>query len=129
MPAGAEPEPPTAAPATPVSAAATAPAAGDDSSADDAASPLEVGIRYASLEHAPYVLVVGHFAGAPLSGAEARLDDRLGGRLTRLSLLNQYPRNIGESLLLTPVDEDTPRGSWCSASGRRASSPAPSSAR
>ena len=77
---------------------------------DGATPPLEVGIRHASLEHAPYVLVVGHFAGAPLSGSEGRLDDRLGGRLTRLSLLNQYPRNIGEYLLLTPVDEDTPRG-------------------
>jgi tetratricopeptide (TPR) repeat protein len=77
---------------------------------DDAAARLEVGVRHASLEHAPYALVVGHFAGAPLSGSEARLDDRLGGRLTRLALLNQYPRALGESLLLTPVDEDTPRG-------------------
>ncbi len=94
MPAGAEPEPATEA----------------TSGSDGAPPPLEVGIRHASLEHAPYVLVVGHFAGAPLSGSEARLDDRLGGRLTRLSLLNQYPRNIGEYLLLTPVDEDTPRG-------------------
>ena len=94
MPAGVEPEP----------------AAENVSRTDGAAPPLEVGIRHASLEHAPYVLVVGHFAGAPLSGSEGRLDDRLGGRLTRLSLLNQYPRNIGEYLLLTPVDEDTPRG-------------------
>ena len=85
MPAGAEPEP----------------AAENVSRTDGAAPPLEVGIRHASLEHAPYVLVVGHFAGAPLSGSEGRLDDRLGGRLTRLSLLNQYPRNIGEYLLLT----------------------------
>ena len=77
---------------------------------DDGAPVLEVGIRHASLEHAPYVLLVGHFAGAPLSGSEARLDDRLGGRLTRLTLLNQYPRQLGESVLLAPVDEDTPAG-------------------
>src|SRR5262245_10570271 len=111
MPAGAEPEPDPE-PSTQTPAVSRPAAASSTSTAptEEDAPPLEVGVRHASLEHAPYALVVGHFAGAPLSGAEARLDDRLGGRLTRLTLLNQYPRNIGESLLLTPIGEDTPRG-------------------
>ena len=27
-----------------------------------------------------------------------------------MTLLNQYPRQLGESILLLPVDDDTPRG-------------------
>jgi tetratricopeptide (TPR) repeat protein len=72
--------------------------------------PLVVGIRHASLEHSPYPLLIGHFAGAPITGAEARLDERLDGRLSRLQLLGQTPRQIGESILLPPVDDATPPG-------------------
>ncbi len=85
------------------------PDAGADAG-DASPTPLVVGIRHASLEHAPYPLLVGHFAGAPMTGAEARLDERLGGRLTRLQLLGQTPRQLGESLFLLPADDATPRG-------------------
>ena len=72
--------------------------------------PLTVGIRHASLEHAPYRLVLGHFQGLPLTGAEARLNERSDGRLERLLLTNLYPQRLGEIVILDPVDEAPPQG-------------------
>jgi hypothetical protein len=72
--------------------------------------PLNVGVRHASLEHAPYRLLLGHFQGLPLTSAEARLNERSDGRLERLLLMNLYPQRLGEIALLEPVDEAPPRG-------------------
>ena len=72
--------------------------------------PLIVRVRHCSLEHAPYRLLVGHFQGLPLSGAESRLNERSEGRLERLLLMNQYPQRLGETVVLEPVDEAPPLG-------------------
>ena len=72
--------------------------------------PLIVRVRHCSLEHAPYRLLVGHFQGLPLSGAESRLNERSDGRLERLLLMNQYPQRLGETVVLEPVDEAPPLG-------------------
>ena len=63
-----------------------------------------------SFEHAPYRLMLGHFQGLPLSGAEARLNERSDGRLERLLLTNLYPQRLGETVVLEPVDEAPPQG-------------------
>ena len=55
-------------------------------------------------------MVAGHFQGLPLSGAEARLNERTDGRLERLLLMNLYPQGLGEMVLLEPVDDAPPRG-------------------
>jgi hypothetical protein len=72
--------------------------------------PLEVSVRHGSLEHAPYRLLIGHYQGLPLSGAEAQLNRRSDGRLERLLLTHQYPQRLGEIAILEPVDEAPPQG-------------------
>ncbi|MGH9117017.1 MAG: DUF7379 domain-containing protein [Acidimicrobiales bacterium] len=59
---------------------------------------------HGSLECARHHVLVGHFMGTPIDGAESFLDDRLGHRLRRRELLGQYPEQLGESLIV-----DTPR--------------------
>ena len=66
---------------------------------------MRVGVRHASLEHAPYQLLVGHYQGLPLSGAEAQLNRRSEGSLERLLLTQQYPQQLGDFAILDPVDE------------------------
>src|SRR3954471_7945892 len=77
---------------------------------DASSGELLVRVRHGSLEHAPYRVVAGHFQGLPLSGAEARLNERTDGRLERLLLRNLYPQGLGEMVLLEPVDDAPPRG-------------------
>ena len=57
---------------------------------------LQVRLLHASLEHAEYPVLVGHFAGSPLSGAEERLDDCLENRLSRAQVARDYPEALGE---------------------------------
>ena len=71
---------------------------------------LRISVRHASLEHAPYRLLVGHYHGLPLSGAEAQLNRRSEGRLERLLLTQQYPQQLGDIAILDPVDDAPPRG-------------------
>ena len=59
---------------------------------------------HGSLECAGRHVVVGHFRGTPISGAEQFLDERLAGRLTARQLLGLYPERVGESEIV-----DTPR--------------------
>ena len=73
-------------------------------------NPLQVKVLHGSLEHATYRLLVGHFQGLPLSGAEAQLNRRSEGRLERMLLMQQYPQGLGEILVLEPFDEAPPRG-------------------
>lgn len=77
---------------------------------DGSAGELLVRVRHGSLEHAPFRVVAGHFQGLPLSGAEARLNERTDGRLERLLLMNLYPQSLGDLVLLEPVDDAPPRG-------------------
>jgi CHAT domain len=71
---------------------------------------LQVRVLHGSLEHASYRLLVGHFQGLPISGAEAQLNKRSDGRLERMLLMQQYPQRLGDILVLEPLDEAPPRG-------------------
>jgi pimeloyl-ACP methyl ester carboxylesterase len=78
-PLGAEPAPP----------ASTTP--------DDAdATTIAVEVVHGSLEHARYPVVVGHYRGSPLEGAEGYVDDRVRGVLSRRQLLGLYPEDEGQ---------------------------------
>jgi tetratricopeptide (TPR) repeat protein len=79
-------------------AATSRPLAPDDQRADGRPAPpsLHVRLLHASLEHAQYPVLVGHFAGSPLSGAEERLDDCLENRLSRAQVARDYPEALGE---------------------------------
>ncbi len=85
-------------------------AAGSTVAPPPALNPLQVRVLHGSLEHATYRLLVGHFQGLPLTGAEAQLNKRSEGRLERMLLMQQYPQRLGEILLLEAVDEAPPRG-------------------
>ena len=80
----AEAEPAEAEPAP------AAPTAHDD---DADATTIAVEVVHESLEHARYPVVVGHYRGSPLEGAEGYVDDRLGGVLSRRQLLGLYPED------------------------------------
>lgn len=74
--------------------------------AEPGAAVQEVGIEavHGSLECAGHHVLVGHFMGAPISGAEAFLDERIGRRLSARQLLGQYPERVGESDLVETPD-------------------------
>ncbi len=71
---------------------------------------LRVGLLHASLEHAHYCLLVGHFLGSPFSGSEARLDDRMDHRLSRAQLSRDYPGELGESRYFEGFADTPPPG-------------------
>ena len=60
---------------------------------------LRIGVVHASLEYAQHTLIAGHYRGAEITGAEASLDARLLGRLSRRHLARLYPEELGESEL------------------------------
>lgn len=73
------------------------------SSAPVAAVPVQrVTIRavHGSLECAGRHVLVGHFLGTPIGGAEGFLDERLGRRLSSRQLLGQYPERVGEWIVV-----------------------------
>ena len=61
--------------------------------------PFDVDIRvvHASLEYARHMLIVGHYRGAEVTGAEASLDARLQGRLSRRHVARLYPEELGDA--------------------------------
>ncbi len=69
---------------------------------------LTVRLVHASLEYAVYPVLVGHFAGSPLSGAEERLDDCLDHRLSRAQVARDYPEAQGEFRHFPGFEEITP---------------------
>lgn len=69
--------------------------------AHSAAPVLRVRVLHASLEHSRYPVLVGHYRGDPIRGAEGFLDWRLDGQLTRRQAVDRYPREIGDVLRIT----------------------------
>jgi CHAT domain-containing protein len=57
---------------------------------------LRLSVLHASLEHSTYPVLVGHYRGDPIAGAEGHLDSKIGGQLSQRQLLDSYPREIGE---------------------------------
>ena len=74
------------------------------------AHSLEVRVVHASLQHAREPVVVGHYQGTPITGAEAALDERLGGLLSDRLLLGAYAEQEGTAVLVGPSDRTTPSG-------------------
>lgn len=73
---------------------------------------VRVAAVHGSLECAGRHVLVGHFAGTPIGGAEAFLDERLGRRLSTRQLLGQYPERVGETIVV-----DNPNRSGASGRG------------
>ena len=71
--------------------------------------PLRLRVLHGSLLFAAYPVLVGHYRGDPIGGAEGYLDARLEGRLSNRQVLDRYPREIGEVVRLTN-DRDRPPG-------------------
>jgi hypothetical protein len=63
---------------------------------------IEISVVHASLEYAQYPVMVGHFEGATLKGAEAFVDARLDGLLSKRQMIGQYPQAAGEAVFLPP---------------------------
>lgn len=61
---------------------------------------VEVSVFNGSFDSAAYPVLVGHYAGWPLGGAEGFVDRRFGGRLSDRIVRDQYPEDIGQSLLI-----------------------------
>ncbi|HVL27932.1 MAG TPA: hypothetical protein VM390_07265, partial [Acidimicrobiales bacterium] len=70
---------------------------------------LRVRVLHASLEHSSYPVVVGHYRGDPIRGAEGFLDWRLEGQLSRRQAVERYPREIGDVLRVI-TDGGSPPG-------------------
>jgi CHAT domain-containing protein len=56
------------------------------------------------LSFARYPVVVGHFLGDSIAGAEAQLDSALLGALTRRYALGIYPGALGSAMVVEPAD-------------------------
>ena len=57
---------------------------------------------HGSLEYARYPVMVGHCEGATLKGAEAFVDERLQGLLSKRQMIGQYPQQPGEAVFVPP---------------------------
>lgn len=61
---------------------------------------------HGSLECAGRHVLVGHFMGTPIDGAEGFLDERLGRRLSSRQLLGQYPERVGDWIVVDAPDPE-----------------------
>lgn len=77
-------------------------AGGGDAAGLAGAAPQRVAVAvvHGSLECAGRHVLVGHFKGTPLAGAEGFVDERLGGRLTARQLLGRYPEAVGDAIVV-----------------------------
>ena len=65
---------------------------------------VRIAALHSSLECANHRVIVGHFVGSPISGAEGYLDQRLDLRLSNRARLGLYPEEKGQSICV-----NTPR--------------------
>ncbi|MEA3001288.1 MAG: hypothetical protein QOH81_76 [Sphingomonadales bacterium] len=85
-------------PAPPPLEAGAAPAA-------QAAAPVtRLTVVNGDLSFARFPVVVGHFLGDSIAGAESQLDYALGGALTRRYALGVYPGAVGSAMVVGPPD-------------------------
>ncbi|HWC12459.1 MAG TPA: CHAT domain-containing protein [Acidimicrobiales bacterium] len=64
----------------------------------DAVPVLAMGVLHASLEYSTYHVMVGHYRGLPIAGAEGYLDRKLDRTLTARQAAGRYPEALGEIL-------------------------------
>lgn len=62
---------------------------------------LDLRVLHASLEYSTHPVMVGHYQGDVLGGAEGYLDRMLGRRLTERQVAGRYPEDRGEVLRVT----------------------------
>ncbi|MEW6155655.1 MAG: CHAT domain-containing protein [Actinomycetota bacterium] len=84
----------------------------------DAAKPLRLHVLHGSLLFASYPVLVGHYRGDPIAGAEGYLDRCLGWRLSNRQVLDRYPSEIGDVVRLTN-DRERPPGALVVGLGAR----------
>ncbi|MEM9746969.1 MAG: CHAT domain-containing protein [Actinomycetota bacterium] len=77
--------------------------------AESARDTVKVTVYHGSLERADHPVLVGHYLGTPLSGAEGFVDRRFLGRLTDRFVRGGYPGAVGESLLIRATRRRHPR--------------------
>ncbi len=96
----------------PTSADLEAAALGRVETAAVAAKPvLRVEVVHGHLKHADYPVMVGHYDGSTLAGAENALDDALGKQLTDRDVLGVYPGRVGHAeVIAAPPDNKPPGG-------------------
>ncbi|MGD9751784.1 MAG: CHAT domain-containing protein, partial [Acidimicrobiia bacterium] len=71
----------------------------------DRGAPLRVEVVHGGIELRADTVLVGHFRGSELAGAEASIDVRVGGRMSIRHLARLYPEDIGDSVELTNTIE------------------------
>ncbi|HSF48089.1 MAG TPA: CHAT domain-containing protein, partial [Burkholderiales bacterium] len=60
-------------------------------------APIKVSVIHGDLRFASHPVMVGHYLGDTIAGAEAHLDRRLGGALSRRYQLGLYPGDLGSN--------------------------------
>jgi CHAT domain len=71
---------------------------------------LKVTLVHGALEDASYPVVVGHYQGTPLAGAEGALDKCLGGLLSERLLLGTYAEQEGTAIAIRAAPDCSPSG-------------------
>jgi hypothetical protein len=71
---------------------------GSQERSDTSARRLRVTLVHGALEDAKHPVVVGHYQGTPLAGAEGALDECLGGLLNERLLLGTYAEQPGSAI-------------------------------
>lgn len=69
---------------------------------EDARSPVAVRIRHCELSYARHPVMVGHYAGDTIVSAEASMDRRMSGALSRSQQLGRYPGAAGTHGVFIP---------------------------
>ena len=73
--------------------------------------PIELSVRHGDLSYARFPVLVGHYRGDTIVSAEAALDRRLDGALSRRQALGLYPGQHGSSAqFFNPRPEARPAG-------------------
>ena len=88
---------------------ATSPYLGTSTAAPANALSLRVRVTHASLEQAEHPVIVGHYRGIPVDGAEGFINMRLDGALSRHRDLGDYPGMVGD-VLFVEAPQLRPRG-------------------
>lgn len=70
-------------------------------------APIRIKVAHDNLGFARYPLLVGHYRGDTLAGAEKHLDHKLGGRLSRWRNLGLYPGDIGTAEVIIEGEPST----------------------
>jgi hypothetical protein len=71
---------------------------------------LDIHVVHGSLEHAAHPVVVGHYQGMPLDGAEKALDECMHGLLGERLLLGAYAEQEGSAIVVPAMAGTTPSG-------------------